>query len=79
MVSKPVMSADDRRWRAESDARTLKDSLEIANDPARSKEAQKLIKKQLNDLAKLTGNKVVSSTTKNKKAPKKTTTKKKGR
>jgi len=53
------MSADEKRWRAESDAGALKRALEIQRDPERYREANKYIQKELNDLAKITGTKII--------------------
>lgn len=60
------LSVDEKRWRAEDDARTLKRYAEIQNDPSRLSEANKVISKELNSLssvAKLTGAKKTQKTT----------------
>ena len=46
------MTADEKRWRAESDASTLKRIAELQFDPARMREAQKLLKKEQDQIAK---------------------------
>lgn len=75
------MTADEKRWRAEDDARTLKRYAEMQNDPSRLKEASKIIDKELNSLSRvktLTGAKSTKKTasTAKKTAPKKQTAKK---
>jgi len=40
------MSARDKEWQAEDDARTLTNSLEVQADKDRFKSAQKVLKKQ---------------------------------
>lgn len=42
----PTSTANDDKWRAESDARTLRDASEILADPERLKRATKEHKKQ---------------------------------
>lgn len=52
------MSEDEKRWRAEDDARTLKRHAELKNDPSRLLEAQKVIQNELaclQTVAKSTG------------------------
>lgn len=46
------LSADEKRWRAESDASTLKRIAELQSDPARMREAQKLLKKEQDQISK---------------------------
>lgn len=47
-MSKPIsMSADEKRWRAEDDARTLMRAAEIQKDKARLKAAKDWAKQQL--------------------------------
>lgn len=41
------MSPDEKRWRAEEDAMTLRRAEELKNDPSRLKEAKKRIDKEL--------------------------------
>jgi hypothetical protein len=57
------MSADEKRWRAEEDARTMKRAMEIQKDPSRMSAAQGVIKKELSTLANITGHKVVPKST----------------
>lgn len=66
------ISAGEKRWRAEDDARALRIAQEIQNDPRRVKEAKKVINEQLNDLTK-----VATSIEATKKPASKTTTTKK--
>lgn len=76
-MSKAISQTEqEKRWRAEDDARALKRAQEIENDPSRVKEAHKVIKEEyvaITSVAKKLG--VTSEL--NKKSPKKTTTKKK--
>ena len=75
------LSVDEKRWRAEDDARTLKRYADIQNDPNRLREANKVINQELNSLssvAKLTGaNKTQKTTSTSKGKGAKTTTAKK--
>lgn len=45
--------ARERRWRAESDLRTMKDAAEIQRDKGRMKEMKRVAKEQMNDLKKI--------------------------
>lgn len=45
---------EEKRWRAESDMRTLMEAEEIKNDPARLKAAQAMAKEKLVELAAVT-------------------------
>jgi hypothetical protein len=45
----PVMSADEKRWQAESDAETLKRAAQIDKDPKRRKAAENMLKKYIKD------------------------------
>lgn len=60
----PQMSADELRWRAESDASTLKRHAELQNDPSRLSEAQKVIQNELACLQAVAGNTGANSTKK---------------
>lgn len=60
---KMKMTADEKRWRAESDASTLKRIAELQSDPTRMREAQKLLKKEQDQIAKaMTATKPVRAT-----------------
>lgn len=52
MVSKRSMSAEEKRWQAESDARTLANYQEIMNDRSRRSAAIAQAKKEAVDLRK---------------------------
>lgn len=43
------MSADEKRWQAESDAETLKRAAQIDKDPKRRKAAENMLKKYIKD------------------------------
>jgi hypothetical protein len=49
------MAKEEKRWRAESDLRTLTDAGEIQRDKSRIKAAQGIAKKQLRSLRKIAG------------------------
>ena len=66
-MTRPI-SADERRWRAEDDARTLAESEKIKNDPSRVKDAQAAAQRMLEEekerllgLQKVAGKKTTSS------------------
>jgi hypothetical protein len=63
-----VMSADDKRWQAESDARTMAQYEEIMQDSARRRAAVAEAKKQASDLNKRAAvmNKVAGNKSNNK-------------
>ena len=72
MARQPVMSAQDKKWEAESDARTLAEAKVIAADKARLKAAAVAAKRMADDKMKeARAMKQVA-----KKAPTKTTKKK---
>ena len=48
-----VSKAEEARWRAESDSRTLMQAEEIKRDSARMKAAQAQAKKQMEELARV--------------------------
>lgn len=52
MSAKPTMSADEARWRAEEDARTMARYEEIMSDTKRRTAAVKEAKRQAEDLNK---------------------------
>lgn len=47
-----VMSADEKRWQAEEDARTIARYLEIMKDKNRLNEASKIAQKQVEEMTK---------------------------
>ena len=49
------MNADELRWRAESDARTLKEYAQIQKDPGRLEAAQKFLKDEMEAVADVMG------------------------
>lgn len=51
-----AMSADEKRWQAEDDARVMKRHAELQNDPNRVKEASKIISKELTSLQTVASN-----------------------
>jgi len=51
---KTIAMSEDRDWRAQDDARTLKQSMEIRNDPARLKAAQGHVTKEMEALKMVT-------------------------
>jgi hypothetical protein len=53
--SAPSLLKEDRRWRAESDLRTLMESQEIHRDKGRLKSARAIAGKQLCSLRRITG------------------------
>ena len=55
----PRMSAQEKKWQAESDAGALKRALEIQKDSARFKAANKIIQEELKNLATITNTKIV--------------------
>lgn len=55
--SKPRMSAEEKRWRAEDDTRALMRAEEIKADAARLKACQEHAKKQATALTKAVGRK----------------------
>ena len=57
MVRGNKMSDDERRWRAEDDARTLKRLAEIEGDKVRKQEALKILKEEQKQLNKVLKNK----------------------
>lgn len=59
--------ADELRWQAESDARTMAQYQEILSDKARMQRAMKEAKKQANDLEKRTAAMKAAASTKRKK------------
>lgn len=61
---KAKVISDEKRWRIEEDARIMKRMMQMQKEPKRLQEAQNLIKQELQDLALITGHKVV-----NKKVP----------
>lgn len=68
------MSAEEKKWRAEDDARALRRAQEIQSDPNRVKEAHKVIQGQINDLTKVSSAiKGVNKPKNSKSAPKKQT------
>lgn len=57
-MARTKMTEEEKRWRAEDDARALKRYADIQNDPNRLREANKVINQELSNLssvAKLTG------------------------
>jgi hypothetical protein len=57
----PSVSADEKRWRAESDARTIAEAKVIMGDPGRMKAAATAAKKMVEDKkAELAGLKQVA-------------------
>ena len=68
-----LMSADEKRWQAESDARTMAQYEEIMQDSARRKAAVAEAKKQASDLNKRAAamNKVASGKSSSSKSTKK--------
>jgi len=54
-VAMPGMSASDKRWRAESDLRTLRDAEEVKADSSRMHAAKAEAKKQMQALSKVSG------------------------
>jgi CRISPR/Cas system-associated endonuclease Cas1 len=48
-----AMSADDKKWQAESDMRTLAQAIEINKDPKRLAAARELAKQKITDLQKI--------------------------
>lgn len=52
-MARNTISAEEKRWRAEDDARALRRAQEIQSDPNRVKEAKKIINEQLTDLTKV--------------------------
>lgn len=48
--TEPEMAYDDKKWRAESDMRTLVEAEQIKSDPARLKAAQAMAGKQLKEI-----------------------------
>jgi hypothetical protein len=65
----------EKRWRAEDDARALKRAQEIQNDPSRVKEAHKVIKEEYVAISSVA--KKLGVTSELNKTAKKTTAKKK--
>ena len=55
----PRMSAQEKKWQAESDAGALKRALEIQKDSVRFKAANKIIQEELKNLAIITNTKIV--------------------
>ena len=53
-IAAPRMSAEDKKWRARDDLRTLTDAQKIAADPSRVKAAQAIAKQEIAALAKVT-------------------------
>jgi hypothetical protein len=60
---KSKISADEKRWRAESDLDSLKRAMEIKNDKARFAAAQGVAKQQIAALGGLVKSKTSSSPT----------------
>jgi hypothetical protein len=56
VVSRPS-NAQEAKWQAEDDVRTLQRAGEIERDKARLAKAQAMAKKQADDLARITGKK----------------------
>ena len=57
---KAIAVNDEKDWRAQDDARTLKQSMEIKNDPARMKAAQEHVMREMEAMkiiAKMKGSK----------------------
>lgn len=52
-VPAPRMTAEDKKWRARDDLRTLTDAQKIAADPSRVKAAQAVAKQEIAALAKV--------------------------
>lgn len=52
----PVLSADEKKWRAEEDARTLARAKEIKSDKARFKAALKAAERMFKDTMKEANN-----------------------
>lgn len=52
MESRVVLSNDEKRWRAEEDARIIANYLELMKDKERVKLASEVAKKQVEDLEK---------------------------
>ena len=65
------MSAEEKKWRAESDARTLSEALDIQKDPKRmtaaKKAAQDMIKATQERYKFATGGKVTKTTSRTRK------------
>ena len=53
MKGEPSVSAEDAKWRAEDDLRTLARAIEIKKDPKRLAAAQKLAKEKQSELAQI--------------------------
>lgn len=53
----PSISADEKKWRVESDLETIQRAEEIRKDPKRMEEVRKLARKKAAGLKKITGNK----------------------
>lgn len=70
-MAKQAMSMDEKKWRAEDDARALKRAQEIQSDSARVKEAHKVIKTELDSLSKIASKMGVSKATSKKSTKKK--------
>jgi hypothetical protein len=51
----PRMTADDRRWRAESDMRTLTEAAKIQGDRTRMTAVKKVATDQIKTLSKVAG------------------------
>ena len=49
----PRMTAQDRKWRAESDLRSLREVEEIRGDPTRLKSARKVANQEMKALKKI--------------------------
>ena len=62
-----VTKAEEQRWQAESDARTMAQYQEILADKARMQRAMKEAKKQASDLEKRTAAMKAAASTKKKK------------
>ena len=75
MSRQSKMSEDEKRWRAEEDARTLERHAEIKNDPERLAGASKVIQNKLTSLNAVSKNIGANSTKKTASASKGTTKK----
>lgn len=52
MMENRIMTADEKRWRAEEDARIIANYLELMKDKERVKLASEVAKKQVEDMTK---------------------------